>query len=115
MHAIQQVIREIKKLGGIENSQEARDLQQLVNGANDYLQCADLLDTQPVPRVNHKQQAIGRDKQRNKQNLTQSPPRVNQPSIQDKAPQHNGPPASRTRSKTAHIRIENAAATRQKG
>ena len=26
MHAIQQVIREIKKLGGIENLQEARDL-----------------------------------------------------------------------------------------
>ena len=34
MHAIQQVIREIKKLGGIKSLQEARDLQQLVNGAN---------------------------------------------------------------------------------
>ena len=34
MHAIQQVIQEIKKLGGIKNSQEARDLQQLVDGAN---------------------------------------------------------------------------------
>ena len=47
MHAIQQVIREIKKLGGIENSQEARNLQTLVNGANDYLQNTELLDTQP--------------------------------------------------------------------
>ena len=50
MHAIQQVIREIKKLGGIENSLEARDLQTLVNGANDYLQSTELLDTRPVPR-----------------------------------------------------------------
>jgi len=49
MHAIQQVIREIKKLGGIKNSQEARDLQQLVNGANNYLQSADLLNTQGEP------------------------------------------------------------------
>ncbi len=48
MHAIQHIIREIKKLGGIANSQEARDLQQLVNGANDYLQSTDLLNTQPV-------------------------------------------------------------------
>ena len=37
MHAIQQVIREIKKLGGIKNLQEAQDLQQLVNSANEYL------------------------------------------------------------------------------
>ena len=59
MHAIQQVIREIKKLGGIENSQEARDLQALVNGANDYLQNTELLDTQSVPRVTHKQRANG--------------------------------------------------------
>ncbi len=59
MHAIQQVIREIKKLGGIENSQEAQDLQQLVNGPNNYLQSTELLNTQPVPRVNHTEQAIG--------------------------------------------------------
>ena len=31
MHALQQVLGEIKKLGGIENSQEARDLQRLVH------------------------------------------------------------------------------------
>ena len=55
MHAIQQVIREIKNLGGIANSQEARDLQQLVNNANDYLDSTELLDTQPLPRVNHNQ------------------------------------------------------------
>ena len=48
MHAIQQVIREIKKLGGIENLQEAPDLQQLVNGANNYLQSTELLNTQPM-------------------------------------------------------------------
>jgi hypothetical protein len=42
MHAIQQVIREIKKLGGIDISQEARDLQQLVNGANNYLQSTNI-------------------------------------------------------------------------
>jgi hypothetical protein len=65
MHAIQQVIREIKKLGGLENSQEARDLQTLVNGASNYLQNMELLDTQPVPRVNHKHVRV-----------KQSPPRV---------------------------------------
>jgi len=73
MHAIQQVIREIKKLGGVENSQEARNLQTLVNGANDYLQNTELVDTQPVPRVNHKQGAIGGERI---QRVTQSPPRV---------------------------------------
>ena len=34
MHAMQQVIIEIRKMGGIKNLQEAQDLQQLVNGAN---------------------------------------------------------------------------------
>ena len=73
MHAIQQVIREIKKLGGIENSQEARNLQALVNGANDYLQNTELLDMQPVPRVNHKQRAIGGNRI---ERALQPPPRV---------------------------------------
>ena len=58
IHAIQQVIQEIRKLGGIEKLQEALDLQQLVNGANDYLQSTDLLNTQPAPRVKFAQQAI---------------------------------------------------------
>ena len=55
MYAIQMVIKEIKKLGGIANSQVARDLQRLVNNANNHLQSTELLDTQPIPRVNHKQ------------------------------------------------------------
>jgi hypothetical protein len=76
MHAIQQVIREIKKLGGIENSQEARDLQKLVNGANDYLQSTDLLNTQPVPRVKHTQQAIESKQQLDDREMKQSLPRV---------------------------------------
>jgi hypothetical protein len=59
IHGIQQVIREIRKLGGIKKLQEARDLQQLVNGADNYLQSTDLLNTQPAPRVKHTQQAIG--------------------------------------------------------
>jgi hypothetical protein len=58
IHAIQQVIREIRKLGGIKKLQEARELQQLVSGANDYLQSTDLLNTQPAPRVKFAQQAI---------------------------------------------------------
>ncbi len=63
MHAIQKVIKEIKKLGGIENSQEAQDLQQLFNGANNYLQSTNLLDTQPIPRVNHNQHSTGSERQ----------------------------------------------------
>jgi hypothetical protein len=94
MHAIQQVIREIKKLGGIENSQEARDLQQLVNGANDYLQSTDLLDTQPIPRVNHTQHSIGSKRQSNNRKMKQSLPRVSHPTTCDKTPQNEGPPAS---------------------
>ena len=110
MHAIQQVIREIKKLGGIENLQEARDLQQLVNGANNYLQSTDLLNTQPVPRVNHTQHSIGSKRQLENCKMKQSLPRVSQPMS------HNeGPPASRTQSKTANIKIESAAATIAKG
>ncbi len=62
MHAIQQVLREIKKLGGVKNLQEARDLQQLVNGANDYLQRTDLFNTQPVPRVNYNQHSTGSER-----------------------------------------------------
>ena len=110
MHAIQQVIREIKKLGGIENSQEARDLQALVNGANDYLQNTEPLDTQPVPRVTHQQRVNGGERT---QRVTQSPPRVpDAPDPTEKPPQPEGPPASRTRSKTAHLRVESAAAVR---
>jgi hypothetical protein len=126
MHAIQQVIREIKKLGGIENSQEARDLQQLVNGSNDYLQSIDLLNTQPVPRVKHTQQAIGSERRSNDHEMKQPLPRVSQPPTRDKTTHDEGPPASRTRSKTANIRtspirksaieqaLENAAAVRKK-
>ena len=66
MHALQQDIREIKKLGGIEKSQEARDLQQLVNGTHNYLQSTNLLNTQPVPRVNHTHHSITRKSQTNK-------------------------------------------------
>ncbi len=77
MYAIQQVIREIRKLGGIENLQEARDLQQLVNGANDYLQSTELLNAQPVTRVTHTQQAIGSERQSDDRKMKQSLPRVN--------------------------------------
>ena len=115
MHAIQQVIKEIKRLGGIENSQEARDLQQLVNGANNYLQSTDLLNTQPVPRVNHTQHSIRSKRQSDDCEMKQSLPRVSQPTTREKMPHNDGPPASRTRFKTANIRIENAAATRAKG
>jgi hypothetical protein len=123
MHAIQQVIREIKKLGGVENSQEARDLQTLVNGANDYLQNTELLETQPVPRVNHKQRAIGGG--RIQERVQQSPPRVaaalprvpplwqwSNGDPKETSPLPEGSPASQTRSKTAHLRVENAAAVR---
>jgi hypothetical protein len=115
MHAIQQFIREIKKLGGIENLQEARDLQQLVNGANDYLQSTDLLNTQPVPRVKHTQQAIGNERQSDDREMKQSLPRVSQPTTRAKTPQNEGPPASRTRSKTTNSKTETAAAIRTKG
>ncbi len=98
MHAIQQVIREIKKLGGIENSQEARDLQQLFNGTNDYLQRIDLLNTQPVPRVKHTQQTIGSERQSDNPEMKQSLPRVGQPTTRDITTHNEGPPASRTRS-----------------
>ena len=96
MHTIQQVIREIKKLGGIENSQEARDLQQLVNSANNYLQSTDLLNTHPVPRVKHTQKAIGSKRQSDDREMKQSLPRVSQPTTRDKTPHNEGPPASRT-------------------
>jgi hypothetical protein len=101
MHAIQQVIREIKKLGGIENSLEARDLQALVNGANDYLQNTELLDTQPVPRVNHKQRAIGGNRI---ERASQPPPRVPDasPSPIETPPQPEGSPASE-RDQKRHI------------
>ena len=112
MHAIHQVINEIRKLGGIENSQEARDLQQLVNGARNHLQHEELINTQPVPRVNTTKHSLAESPQR-RQTMTQSPPRVTQTSIPETTPQHEGPPASRTRSQTAHIRLETAAATRQ--
>jgi hypothetical protein len=137
MHAIQQVIREIKKLGGIENSQEARDLQQLVNGANYYLQSTDLLNTQPVPRVNHNQHSTGSERQSDNREMKQSLPRVSkqigserrsdnckmkqslprvgQPTTRDKTPHNEGPPASITQSKTTSSKIENAAAIRTKG
>ena len=123
MHAIQQVIREIKKLGGVENSQEARDLQTIVNDANDYLQNTELLETQPVPRVNHRQRTSDGD--RIQERVQQSPPRVpialpRVPSLRqlsngdqkETSPQPEGAPASRTRSKTAHLRLENALAAR---
>ncbi len=115
MHAIQQVIREIRKLGGIEKLQEARDLQQLVNGANDYLQSTDLLNTQPVPGVNHMQNSIRSKRQSDDREMKQSLPRVSQPTTRDKTSHNDGPPASRTQSKAANIRIENAEATRAKG
>ena len=110
MHVIQQVIREIKKLGGIENLQEARDLQQLVNGAINYLQSTELLNTQPVPRVNHTQHSIGSKRLLVDRKMEQSLPRVSQPT-----PHNTGTPAGRTQSKTANIRIGSAAAKRAKG
>jgi hypothetical protein len=140
MHAIQQVIQEIRKLGGIENLQEALDLQQPVNGAKDYLQSTDLLNTQPAPRVNHNQHSIGSkrqsdncemkqslprvyhnqhsirsERQSDDREMKQSLPRVNQPTTRDKTPHNKGPPASRTQSKTTGIKTENAAAIRTKG
>ena len=42
-------------------------------------------------------------------------PRVNQPTTRNERLTNNGPPASRTQSKSDNIRIENAAATRAKG
>jgi hypothetical protein len=114
MHAIQQVIREIKKLGGIENSQEARDLQQLVNDANDHLQTTELLNAQPVPRVTRMQQATGSERQSADREMKQSLPRVSQPKTRDKTSHNEGPPSSRTRSKTTTIRTEDAAAIRTK-
>ncbi len=115
MHAIQQVIREIRKLGGIKKLQEARELQQLVSGANDYLQSTDLLNTQPVLRVKHTQQAIGSKRQWDDCKIKQSLPRVSQPTKRDKTPHNKGPPASRTRSKITSSKIENAAAIGTKG
>ena len=110
MHAIQKVIREIRRLGGIKNLQEARDLQQLVNGANDHLQTTDLLNTQPVPRVNHNQHSTGNERRSDDREMKQSLPRVGQPT-----PHYEGPPASRTQSKTTSNKIGNAAAIRTKG
>ena len=88
MNAIEQIIIEIKKLGGIENLQEAQDLQQLVNGANNYLQSTELLNTQPVPRVKRTQHFGNgeRNPDNNPRNTDdrQPPPRVNQPTTRDK-------------------------------
>jgi hypothetical protein len=85
MHAIQQVIIEIKKMGGIENSQGARDLRQLVNGANNYLQSTEPLNTQPVPRVNHTQHlSTGERITDNRKTYDRQPlPRVSQPTTHD--------------------------------
>jgi hypothetical protein len=47
--------------------------------------------------------------------MKQSLPRVSHPTTRDTTTRNKGPLASRTRSKTANIRIENAAATRKKG
>ena len=112
MHAIQQVIREIKKLGVNKNSQEAQDLQQLVNGANNYLQSTELLNTQPVPRVNQTQHSSASEKELDDRKMKQSLPRVSQPTACDKMPHNDGPPISRTQSKTANIRVENAVAAK---
>ena len=100
MHVIQQVIIEIRNLGGIENSQEAQDLQQLVNGANNYLQSTEHINTQPVPRVNCTQRfGNGESNPDNNPRNTddrQPLPRVNQPTTCDKRLNNDGPPASRT-------------------
>ena len=119
MHAIQKVILEIKKLGGIENPQEAQELQQLFNGATNYLQCTELQNTPSIPMVNCTQNS-GNHESNTNNNLRntddrQPLPRVSQPTTRVERLTNNGPPASRTRSKTANIRIENAAATRAKG
>ena len=112
VHAIQQVIREINKMGGIENLQEAQDLQKLVNSANNYLQSTELLKTQPVPRVNHTQHlGTGESNMDNRNTNDRQPlPRVSQPTTHNKRLTNNGPPASRTQ-----CRIENAAALRAVG
>ncbi len=94
--------------------QEAQDLQQLVNGANDYLQSTDLLNTQPVPRVKHTQQAIGSERQSDNCKMKQSLPRVGQPTTRDKTTHNEGPTASRTQSKTANAKPESATAVRNK-
>ena len=47
--------------------------------------------------------------------MRQSLLRVSQPTTRDKMPHNNGPPASRTQSKTANSRIENAVAARAVG
>ena len=47
--------------------------------------------------------------------MKQSLPRVGQPTTRDKMPHNEGPPASRTRSKTTSSKIENAAAIKTKG
>ena len=88
-------------MGGIKNSQEAWYLQQLVNGANNYLQSTDLLNTHPVPRVNHKQHSIGSKRLLDDCKMKQSLPRVIQPTTRDKMPHNDGPPASRTQSKNS--------------
>ena len=46
--------------------------------------------------------------------MKQSLPRVSQPTTRDKTTKNEGPPASSTRSKTANIRPENAAAVSRK-
>ena len=80
-----------------------------------FLQSTDLLNTQPVPRVIHTHHSIASKRQLENRKMKQSLPRVSQPTTRDKIPHNDGPPASRTRSKTGNIRIETAAATRAKG
>ena len=96
MHAIQQVIREIKKLGGIENSQKAQDLQQLVNGANNYQQSTELLNTQPVPRVNHTQHLGTGESNTDNHDTDDRQPllRVGQPTTRNTRLTNDGSPAS---------------------
>ena len=91
-------------MDSIKNSQEAQDLQQLVNGANNYLQSTELLNSQPVPRVNHTQHlgAGERKPDERKMDDRQPLPRVGQPTTRDIRTHNNGPPASRTRSKKKH-------------
>ncbi len=62
---------------------------------------------QSLPRVN---QPIGSKRQSDNREMKQSLPRVGQ-----QTPHNEGPPASRTRSKTTRSKIENAAAIGTKG
>jgi len=66
---------------------------------------------QSLPRVS---QPIGSKRQSDDCKMKQSLPRVGQPTTHDKTTHNEGPPASRTRSKTVNVRPENAAAVRKK-